>query len=143
MQGSTRPCDIPTHASKEDESMQEWDILSELASRIKQDTAGAWERVQAYYQEIGQSSILADIASLEGLTEFYAADYGITLQDFTYSTPNVVQVPVIARTDTFQNDGDETAQEEFEFSKSIAETFSFSFTEGLKVGAKASAKVGL
>lgn len=123
--------------------MNEWDVVTELALRIKQDTATAWARVQAYYQRNGQSAQLNHIDSLDGLTEFYDSDYGITLQDFTYSTPSIVQTPVVVSTRTYQNDGDTEIQEDFEFSKAMEESFTFGFTEGLKVGAKATAKVGL
>lgn len=123
--------------------MKEWDILSELGSRIKQDTAGAWARVQAYYQQIGQSSELDNFDNLTGLTMFYDSDYGITLQDFTYSTPEVVQTPMVVDTRTYQNDGDTQVLDEFSFTKTVEESFTFSFTEGLTVGTTATAKVGL
>ncbi|MGR0482725.1 MAG: ETX/MTX2 family pore-forming toxin [Candidatus Electronema sp. V4] len=123
--------------------MKEWDFLSELGQRIKQDTTGAWARVQAYYQQIGKTSFIDDIDSLDGLTAFDDDDYGITLQDFTYSTPDVVPMPVEASIRIYQNDGDTEIQEYFEFTKTMEESFTFGFTEGLKVGTKATAKVGL
>jgi len=123
--------------------MQQWDILSELESRIKQDTAGAWARVQTYYQQIGQSSVLEGLDYLDGETLFDDSDYGITLQDFTYSTPDIVKTPIVVDSRTFQNDLDISEQQEFTFDKELAETFTLSFTKGLSVGAKATAKVGL
>jgi hypothetical protein len=144
MQDGARSCAIPTTAWKEDESMTESNIQLELKRRLSQDIDGAWKRIQAYYQKIGQSSRLDNYAGF-GWPEFNDPDpyYGLTLQDFTYSTPDVAQVPVIARTATFQNDGDETAQEDFTFTKTITESFTFGFTEGLSVGTKASGKIGL
>lgn len=123
--------------------MKEWDIAAVLAERIRQDMAGAWARVKAYYDEIGQSAELDGIAGLEGLTQFYDDNYGITLRDFTYSTPEVVQRPIVASTRTYQNDGNTEITDEFQFTKTMEESFTFRFTEGLKVGTKATASIGL
>jgi hypothetical protein len=62
-------------------NIQQLDIRSELSQRLQQDAAGALARVKAYYQELGQSSMVNDIDSLLGAASLFFDDYGITLQD--------------------------------------------------------------
>lgn len=123
--------------------MAEWNLPSILAKRVDEDREGVWKRIQAWYQAIGQDQKLDRVASLVGALFQPDCDYGITLQNFTFGEINPLEKPIEASTRTYQNDGDTEILEEFAFTKALEESFTFGFTEGLKVGTRATTKIKL
>jgi len=124
--------------------MKELDILAEMASAYKKDLNNAWGRVQQYYQEVSPET-LNGIKGLDpdGHTDFYYPDYGLVISDFAYSSVNPSFTPNEVADQTLANNGTTTIDETFSFKKASQDSFKFGFSEGLKVGTKASAKVSL
>ena len=123
--------------------MTQIDIKAKLQERYERDLPNVWKRIQDYYASIGQSSQL-DGYELDpaGNVEFYA-DYGVALTDFTYVTQSPTYAPLIAFDQNFSNSSTGMDTVTASFTRSETDTFTFSFTEGLKIGAKATVKVGI
>ncbi|HEX5155519.1 MAG TPA: ETX/MTX2 family pore-forming toxin [Parafilimonas sp.] len=124
--------------------MKELDIVAEMTSAYKNDLPNAWERVKNYYQNLSPET-LKGIKGLDpqGNTDFYAPDYGIVISDFNYTSVNPSFTPNEVADQTLINNGTTTVDETFSFKKASQDNFKFGFSEGLKVGTKASAKVKL
>ena len=122
------------------------DLFAEYTLAIGRDQANAWTRIQDYMKSIGDTETLRNVAGLDpgNTLEFYDDDYGITLTNFVYQTQDPVFTPEIVSERVYDNnDGDTEISEDFSFSKALEETFTFGFTEGLKVGLEATLKTGL
>ena len=120
------------------------DIVAIMKQNYEKDLSNVWTRIQAYYASIGE------LAKLDGLTldpagsvEFYDTDYGIMLTNFTYEMNDPVYTPLIAFEQDFTNTTSVPDTMTPSFTRSEAATFSFGFNEGLKIGTKATVKVGI
>jgi hypothetical protein len=120
------------------------DLVAEYTLAIGRDQANVWKRIQDYMKQIGDTETLKNVAGLDpgNTLEFYD-DYGITLTNFVYQTQDPVFAPEMVSERVYENDGDTEISEDFSYSKALEESFTFGFTEGLKVGLQATVSAGL
>jgi hypothetical protein len=123
--------------------MTQIDIKAQLKKRYEADLPNVWKRVQDYYAKIGESSRLDGyVLDPDGAVDFYA-NYGVAITDFTYEVETPNYAPVIAFDQSFANNTDATDTMTPSFTRSETDAFSFGFNEGLKIGTKATIKVGI
>jgi hypothetical protein len=119
----------------------EQDIRQQLESRIMSN-ANSLSLLKEYLSNTGY-----DPAYVNSLTKIGAAEcyyFEVTLSDFKYNNLSEVYTPELIAEQTYINDSpvDELIAT-FEYNKSLTETFSFKFNEGLKIGTSAKFKAGL
>jgi hypothetical protein len=66
----------------------------------------------------------------------------VEMLEFTYDQPVITRQPTLVASTTFSNGTDATATQSFADTKTTTASFKWSLTEGLKLGAKTSFKVG-
>jgi hypothetical protein len=126
----------------EDKDMKEIDIVQTLNEEILADKAKSLAAIQAYLQEVGEPELAQKAVNLIAI-EGNPDGYELVISDFSYSNLDSIFMPDLFVERVFENKGDVTLQDTFSYSKTQSETQGFSFTEGIKVGSKATAKVGL
>jgi hypothetical protein len=122
--------------------MNEIDVVKQLNDEILADKAKSLAAIQAYLKEIGENNLAQKAVNLIGI-EGNPDGYQLVISDFSYSDLDRIFMPDLVVERVFENKANVTLQDTFTYSKVQTETQGFSFTEGLKVGTKASAKVGL
>lgn len=122
--------------------MSELDVYVKLNTEVMADPAATLANIQKYLQSIGEPDKAAKAVNLLGL-EGGASGYNVVLSDFQYSNADPTFSPTLVVDRIFVNDSDATLSDTFTYNKTLQEAQTFSFTEGLKVGTKASAKVSL
>jgi hypothetical protein len=135
-----KPVRVP--AVLEDMTMKEIDIVQTLNSEILADKAKSLAAIKTYLREIGEEERAKKAVNLIAI-EGDPANYQLVISDFEYSNTDSIFMPDLVVERVFENKANVTLQDTFTYSKTQTETQGFSFTEGLKVGTKASAKVGL
>jgi hypothetical protein len=123
-------------------TMKEIDIKQKLSEEILADKAKSLEAIRAYLREIGEEARAKKAVNLIGI-ESGPDSYTLVVSDFKYSNTQSALMPDLVVERVFENKANVTLQDTFTYSKTQSETQGFSFTEGLKVGTKATAKVGL
>ena len=103
---------------------------------------GALTRVQEYLTGTGHRDG-TDYTSLYTDNAFLYT-YGLLLQDwsFTETMPGVMVPEVVAQSD-LRNPTPATISDQFSYSKKMTDTFTFAFTEGIKVGVSAKFTAGV
>lgn len=104
--------------------------------------AGALARVQEYLADTGHRDA-TDYTSLY-TDKAFLYTYGVLLQDwsFTETMPGVLVPEVVAQSD-LRNPTPATISDQFSYSKKMTDTFTFAFTEGIKVGVSAKFTAGV
>ena len=122
--------------------MSETDVAARLNKAVMANPATILARIQDYLKSIDEPEKAAEAVNLLGL-EGGAAGYTVVLSDFQYSEVNPMFSPTLVVERVFDNDSGAEITDTFTYNKTLQEAQTFSFTEGLKVGAKATAKFSL
>lgn len=78
-----------------------------------------------------------------GVVEVFSGDLDLVLSDFTFSKQEGTKGTEIIGTQTFLNNANATITDSFTYSSTKTESFTLKFSEGLKVGTKATVKTNL
>jgi hypothetical protein len=122
--------------------MKEIDIVKSLNDEILADKAKSLAAIKLYLQAIGENELAQKAVNILGI-EGDPCGYSLVISDFSYSNIDSIFMPDLVVERVFENHANVTLQDTFTYSKTQSETQGFSFTEGIKVGTKATAKVGL
>lgn len=122
--------------------MSELDIDAKLNAEVMANRTVTLERIKQYLLSINEPEKAKKAVNLLGL-EGGAGEYSLVLTDFKYSNENPLLSPTMVVERIFVNDSNATVSDTFTYNKTLQESQTFSFTEGLKAGTKAKAKVSL
>ncbi len=125
--------------------MSELDIKNALLKNYQQvDPSALTLRALDYLSSINYRD-LANIESVDRSTvEFYETDYDLLITDFHYGAVSKSFSDLVAHEQTYINSSpDDPLEATFTYTFSRQDSQTFKFTEGLKIGTKAAAKVKL
>jgi hypothetical protein len=133
----TKPPELlaTTSAEQDPQAIMQGNIKTKAGS-------GALARVQEYLTGTGHRDG-SDYTSLY-TDKAYLYTYGVLLQNwnFTETMPGMMVPEVVAQSD-LRNPTPATISDQFSYSKKMTDTFTFAFTEGIKVGVSAKFTAGV
>lgn len=113
--------------------MVETDLIAELKKRIIAQAPKWYPRAMTWLKE--HQVNINDIASFEGSVELHE-DYWIVLSSFQFKPETVSEDATIIAEKKYINKGDVTIDDQFSYSKTVEDSFTFKFSKGLKTGTK-------
>ncbi|WP_225902689.1 ETX/MTX2 family pore-forming toxin [Pseudanabaena sp. PCC 6802] len=118
----------------------EIDVQKQIESIILNDTDNIFLKVKEY---VAQTSTI-DVSKFKSIAWVDCYEVYVDLVDFKYSDVVTNYTPEIVGERIYTNDtGTSSLDDTFTYSKTLTESFTFGFSEGLKVGASAKFKAGL
>jgi len=113
--------------------MNEIDLLAVMRQRLVDNPAPAFARAVQWLQDEGRDT--SELESFATDFDFYD-DYGIVISDFSVAKQDAERDASIIAEKRYNNEGNVNLEDTFTYTKTTQSSFTFKFTEGLKIGTK-------